>query len=355
MSDNRDYRERLVDEQSLADYFEDHLGPADEYDISYHSEGHSNETLFIAWGDADLVLRRPPPGKTAETAHDVLREYRIMDALQGTAVPVPETVLACTDPSVLGCDFYVMYRVEGDVIRDREPDRFGTPDRRQQFGEQLVDTLVEIHAVDYDGVGLGELGRPDGYIERQVERWHKQFEWALAVTARERNLPQRDRVADWLDRNVPETSPNTLVHGDYKPDNVMVSPADTPEVVSVFDWELSTLGDPRFDLGWLLLYWRHAEDAPPAVPDLSPTFMEQEGYPSRGDLVERYETQSDIEFRHGRFYRTLAVYKLAALGEMFFRRHLEGNADNPMYPTMREGVPALFERATRIIDGDEPL
>ncbi len=347
------YFERLVDEDALATYLEGELGSVEEYSVSHHKEGHSNETLFVTWGERELVIRRPPPGETAETAHDVLREYRVMDALQDTPVPLSETVLACEDHDVMGSDFYVMERVEGDVLREREPERFG--DYREAIGHELVDSLVAIHEVDPREVGLDEFGRPAGYTDRQVERWGKQIEWATEVTGEEREVPTLRKVGDWLDANRPDSHPHTLVHGDYKLDNVMFGPGVPPELVAVFDWEMSTLGDPLADLGWMLAYWRDPKDPDPAVPELTAQFMEREGYPTRRELVARYETQSGIEFEHGRFYRALAVYKLAALGEMFFRRHLEGNSDDSMYPKMEERVPALAERAERIIEGDEPL
>ena len=313
-----DYLSRIVDEAALADYLEPNLGPADTYQIRHHQEGHSNETLFITWGDEELVLRRPPPGETADTAHDVLREYRVMDALQETDVRVPRTILDCEDHDILGCDFYLMERVEGDVIRETEPNRF-TP------------------------------------LERQVERWHDQFEWASEITADERKVPAIATVGDWLDDNRPATYPETLVHGDYKLNNVMYGPADDPEIVGIFDWELSTRGDPRFDLAWLLTYWRDASDPEPLIPELMTRIPEREGHITRGELVNRYEEVAGIEFEHGQFYRALAVYKLAALCEMFFRRYLEGNSDDPMYPKMRDRVPALAEWAKRIVDSDEPL
>jgi aminoglycoside phosphotransferase (APT) family kinase protein len=352
---NDDYLNRIVDEESLADYLERELGPADEYEIDRHQEGHSNETLFVTWGDQELVLRRPPPGEKADTAHDVLREYRVVDALQETDVRVPTTVLASNDHSVVGSDFYLMERVEGDVLRDEEPARLADPDSRARIGNELVDRLAEIHAVDYEEIGLGDFGRPDGYTERQVERWHEQFDWAFEVTADERGIPAVAEVESWLDDNVPDSYPYALVHGDYKPDNVMFGRGEPPEIVGIFDWELSTLGDPRFDLGWLLTYWRDADDPEPAIPELVPTFTEREGYPTKADLVERYEATTGTRFEHGRFYRVLSVYKLAALCEMFFRRHLEGNADNPMYPKMRERVPAMADWAKRILEGEEPL
>lgn len=353
MSEN--YYERLVDEDALVAYLEANLGEADDYDIARHQEGHSNETLFVTWGDRELVIRRPPPGETADTAHDVLREYRVTNAVADTDVPVPDPLLACEDHDVIGSDFYVMERLEGDVLREGEPDRFAELDHRRRIGEELVDTLAKVHDLEYEGIGLGEFGRPEGYTQRQVDRWGKQLSWAFEVTEDEREVPDLHEVGDWLRDNVPEEHPHTLVHGDYKLDNVMFAPGTPPELVGVFDWEMATLGDPRADLGWMLSYWRDAKDPEPSIPELTTRFMEQEGYSSRVELVERWEDGTGYEFEHERFYRTLAVYKLAGLGEMFFRRYLEGNSDDPMYPKMRNRVPALAARAKRIIEGDEPL
>jgi aminoglycoside phosphotransferase (APT) family kinase protein len=349
------YLDRLVDEDALADYLAAELGPADKYEVERFSGGHSNETLFVTWNDRDLVLRRPPPGETAESAHDVLREHHVMDALQNTEVRVPRTVLACEDRSITGSDFYLMEQVEGDVLRDEESDRFANPKARQQIGEELVDALAEIHGVDIEAVGLDDFGRPEGFLERQVDRWGKQSDWAFDVTAEEREVPVIEEVGAWLADNVPEESPTALVHGDYKLDNVLFAPGAAPEIVGIVDWEMSTLGDPLTDLAWLLAYWQDTDDAECAIPELVPTFAEREGYPTKGKLLDRYETATGITFENARFYRALAVYKLADICEMFFRRHLEGNADNPMYPKMRERVPAMADWAKRIVDGGEPL
>ncbi|NUB93166.1 phosphotransferase family protein [Haloterrigena sp. SYSU A121-1] len=353
MSD--EYYERLVDEDALVAYLGEHLGEVDDYEIERHQEGHSNETLFVTWGGEDLVIRRPPPGETADTAHDVLREHRVTAALADTDVPVPETKVACDDHDVIGSDFYVMERLEGDVLREDEPERFADPDYRRRIGEELVDTLAKIHRLDYEEIGLGEFGRPAGYTQRQVDRWGKQLSWAFEVTEDEREVPDLYEVGDWLEANVPEDHPHSLVHGDYKLDNVMFAPGTPPELNAVFDWEMATLGDPRADLGWMLSYWRDPKDPEPEIPELVTRFMEREGYPTRVELVDRWEELTGLEFEHERFYRTLAVYKLAGLGEMFFRRHLEGNADNPLYPKMEDRVPALAARAKRILEGDEPL
>lgn len=360
MADERDpgaddYFRRLVDVDALASYLEGEFGPAEEFEVRHHEAGYSNETLFVTWGDRKLVIRRPPPGETAETAHDVIREYRVLSALQDTEVAVPDTLRACEDHSIIGSDFFVMAHEAGDVLRETEPERFATPEHRRRIGEELVDTLAHIHGIDYEAVGLGDFGRPDGYTERQVQRWHKQLDWAFEVTADERTVPALRDVGAWLDEHCPESYPYELVHGDYKLDNVMYGPGTPPELVAVFDWELSTLGDPFADLGWLLAYWWDPGDPDPAVPGLMPTFMDREGYPTRRDLVDRYEKRTGLALENERFYRTLAVYKLAALGEMFFRRHLEGNSDDPLYPKMEDCVPKLAERATRIIEGEESL
>ena len=354
MSDG-EYFDRIVDVDRLAEYLESELGPADSYDVEHHQEGHSNETLFVTWGDRELVIRRPPPGETADSAHDVLREYEVMNALQGTDVPLPNTVAACEDHAVLGSDFYVMGRTEGDVLREGVPERFENPEARAAIGRELVDGLVAVHEVDYEAVGLEEFGYPPGFTQRQVDRWTKQLMWAFEVTVEEREVPKLYDVMEWLDDNVPEETPDTLVHGDYKLDNVMYGPGDDPQLVAVFDWEMSTLGDPFTDLGWMLSYWRDAKDPEPSVPELTAQFMEGEEFLTREELVERYEAKTGLTFENERFYRALAVYKLAGLGEMFFRRYLEGNSDDPMYPTMEERVPALADRAMRIIEGDEPL
>ena len=354
-----DYFDRIVDEASLRSYLADRLGEAGRFEVSHHQEGHSNETLFVTWGDRDLVIRRPPPGETAENAHDVLREYRVVDALQDTDVRVPATVLACDDHSVIGSDFYAMERETGDVLRDAEPDRFGASGARERIGHEMVDRLVEIHEVDYDAVGLehGDFGYPPKFTQRQVRRWSEQLTWAFEVTAEEREVDALYDVMNWLYDNVPDDDeyPSTLVHGDYKLDNVVFAPVDDPEIAAIFDWEMSTLGDPFTDLGWMLSYWREAKDPEPPTPTLASTFMEREGYPTRRDLVERYERKTGFEFDDPTFYWVLAVYKLAGLGEMFFRRYLEGNSDDPMYPKMREGVPALAEQAEMIIHGEMTL
>ncbi|THE64030.1 phosphotransferase family protein [Salinadaptatus halalkaliphilus] len=365
-----DYFDRLVDLDALEAFLADHLGPADDFGVDRHPGGHSNETLFVTWDDKDLVIRRPPPGETADTAHDVIREYTVIDALQDTEVPVPTTVVATEDHDIIGSDFYVMEKLDGIVIREGEPDQIETPADRTQLGAEMVDTLGAIHNVDYEAVGLEEFGRPDGFTQRQVDRWEQQYEWAFEVTTDAREIPEVHELTEWLQANVPEEYPHTLVHGDYKLDNVMFGPAggrdgspneragdareQPPEIVAVLDWEMSTIGDPFTDLGWLLSYWPDEDDATTKVGTAGDAeYLLQDGYHTRSELVERYEDATGYTFANDRFYRALAYYKLGGIGEMFFRRHLEGNADDDRYPLMEERVPELARQALRIIAGED--
>jgi len=349
----------LVDEAALAAFCREQLGGGADTDLTveHHGDGLSNETLFLEWGDRDLVLRRPPAGDHAEGAHDVLREARVMDAVGGE-VPVPEVVATCDDESVLGCDFVLLERLDGDVLRTSEPERFATADHRRTVGEELVDTLAEVHAVDHEAIGLaeGEFGYPEGYLERQVETFTEQLEWFLPTTEQDREVPHIREVGEWLADNVPDEADHTLVHGDYKLDNVMFAPGTPPEITGVLDWELATLGDPLADLGWMLVFWRDAGDAEPALPEgLVPTFMQQEDYPTRRELVARYEERTGREFTNERFYRGLAAYKIVTTTEAMYFRYRAGDADDPLYPALEAGVPKLATRAKRIIEGEEPL
>lgn len=351
MAEDRSYADRLVDERQLRTYLTSELGDSETFSVEWHQEGHSNETLFITWGDRELVLRRPPPGETADTAHDVGREFRVMSSLQGTPVSVPPTVLHCEDESIIGSEFYLMERVDGEVVRVDEPERFAAPERRAEMGRELVDSLAAVHNLDYESVGLGDFGRPEGYLRRQVDRWGKQLEWAASRTNRPDGLPGRDEVEAWLDEARPETSDHTLVHGDYKLDNVILAPGTPPRVNAVVDWELCTLGAPLSDLGWMLLFWHDDPDDAPLIPELMPAFTAREGYPSRRDLVERYEEQTGIAFDHPTFYQVLATYKLAGVCEMFYARYLAGDSDDPLYAAMDEGTPALLAYARDAIRG----
>lgn len=353
MSDEKAYVSRLVDEGQLQEYLRSTLGRAETFEIERHQAGHSNETFFVTWGNEELVLRRPPAGETAETAHDVGREYRVMDALADTEVAVPKMIGLCEDHSVLGSDFFLMECVEGEVIRLEEPNRFADPAHRQRLGQELVDGLAAIHEVDYEAVGLSEFGYPDGFMERQVDRWRQQLDWAVEKTGRGDQLPHREELESWLEENCPTDTDSTLVHGDYKLDNAIISSGTPPTIEAVLDWEMSTLGDPLSDLGWMLLFWHDDLDLEPVVPELIPAFVSRDGYPSRRDLIARYESRTGrtIADEDVDFYLTYATYKLAGICEMFYARYLSDNSANPMYAAMSQRVPSLLAYAHAVIEG----
>jgi len=353
MSEGGDeFFDRLVDLDRLEAYMTRELGEADRYNVTRHAGGSSNETLFVTWDDRTLVLRRPPPGETADAAHEILREYTVLEALQDTTVPVPETVLSCSDTDVIGAEFYLMEHVDGRIYRLGGDEQFGTPGSRRQVSEALVSTLASIHSVDVEAAGLNEFGRPAGFPRRQVERWAKQYEWAFEVTAAERAVPAVEEVTKWLLDAAPTDHPTGLVHGDYSIANVLFAPEEPPRIAAVLDWEMATLGDPLTDLGWLLLYW--PADDPPHCDDLYTTpftYLHREGYADRRHLVERYEAESGIAFTNRRFYRALASYKLGAICEMMYRRYIEGNSDSELHGSMADRVPALAKRARAITRG----
>jgi aminoglycoside phosphotransferase (APT) family kinase protein len=337
---NNEYINRLLDPDSLQSYLTETLGSADTFDFQRHQAGHSNGTLFIEWGEHDLVLRRPPPGETADTAHDITREFRVMSALQGTDVAVPPMVLECQDRSVIGSEFYLMERVEGEVIRLEEPNRLATPEHRAALGRTLVDSLATIHSLDCESIGLDDFGRPEEYLQRQVDRWQQQLEWAASRTNRPKGLPGREAVEAWLEDACPDATAHTLIHGDFKLDNLIIAPGTTPDINAIVDWELSTLGAPLADLSWMLLFWHDDPNNAPPIPKLMPAFTAREGYPTRRELAERYESQTDLTLENFAFYRVLAAYKLA------------DDSDDPLYAAMDSGTPTLMAHTREIISGD---
>jgi aminoglycoside phosphotransferase (APT) family kinase protein len=343
------HEQRLFDRELLEEYLREQLGPAEHSEIVRHPGGHSNETLFIEW-DGQYVLRRPPIGSSGGKAHDMLREYRIIDALQSTDVPVAETVFACSDPSIIGAEFYLMRRCQGDVYRPSNPPSYTSSIDRRAVGMAQVDTLARIHQVDVSAAGLGDLGHPSGFTARQIDIWDDQLQAAREVTHAERPINGTDAIVSWLRANRPEMAAPTLVHGDYKLDNLMYHPDDPRSVIAVFDWELCTVGDPLTDLGWMLLFWHDPGDLDVAMPNLMPRFTQQEGFPTRQSLIERYTELTGNRPKAMDFYEGLAAFKMIALGEMFLARHLRGESDDPLYPKMRSGVPELIDQTRGRLD-----
>ncbi|MGH2678606.1 MAG: phosphotransferase family protein, partial [Actinomycetota bacterium] len=308
--------------------------------VEKHEAGFSNETFYVSWGPKRWVLRRPPRGDILPTAHDMLREFRVLSGLTPTGVRVPRPVVACEDRSIIGVPFYLMERMEGVVIRDRLPGWTG-PEERRRIGQELVDALAELHAFDWRAAGLEGWGRPTGYLERQLRRWTGQLQLTVRLT---RPLPDLFAVGRWLEENLPGSPPAVIVHGDYKLDNVVLAPEPPARIAAILDWEMSTIGDPRADLGYLLSFWREPDDP---VDDLADQFgpTRQPGFLSRAELVERYAERTGRHPGDLTWYQVLATWKLAILLEGSYARHLAGVTDDPFFTRLKDGVPALAGRA----------
>lgn len=334
--------EPLVDPDRLAAWMDgQELAPGAPLQLERITTGHSNEVFALRRGDLDLVLRRPPRTPLSPTAHDVAREHRVMRALRDAGgVPVPEPVALCTDTTVIGAPFCLMRRLEGVVVRDRLPAELrGDPAVPTDLARMLVDTLADLHAVDWRAAGLEGFGRPDGYLARQVPRWTSQLE-----RYRTRPLPEVDEAARWLAEHVPTGQPPAIIHGDYKLDNVMVRAGLPVTPVAVLDWEQSTIGDPLVDLGWLLGLWvEPGEEQPFAGANLA--LWGGGPVPTRAELADRYAARTGADLTHLRFYCVLGLFKLACVMEGSYARYRAGTAEDPLFALLEEGVPALARRA----------
>lgn len=337
----------LVDPDSLRRYLAAALPGDGDFEVTRHQAGHSNETFFVRRGGTDWVLRRPPRPPYLPTAHDVKREYTVLSALKDTGARVPRTALYCDDESVIGAPFYLMERIEGTVIRDRVPAGIDNPADHRRIGEELVDALAEIHVVDYRAVGLDGWGKPSGYIARQIVRWTKQLEGATSLT---RPLPGYAKIAEWLAANQPPEQPHTIVQGDYKLDNVVYAPGSPARLAAVLDWEMATIGDPLADLGWMLSFWREPGDPPDPLHGALNDVFQGDGWPTRAELVARYEARTRRAMTDIRFYVALAMWKLGILLEGSYARHLMGTTDDPFFALLESGVPAIADRALALIE-----
>jgi aminoglycoside phosphotransferase (APT) family kinase protein len=316
--------------------------PAAEPPLSFEriSGGRSNLTYRVAdAGGRQWALRRPPLGKTLSSAHDMGREHRIISALSPTEVPVAPAVGICEDGSVNGgAPFYVMEWVEGPVVRSKqEAERLFDESARRAIGERVAETLVAIHAVDPDAVGLGELGRREDYVGRQLRRWKRQWEgWKT------RELELIDDVHRRLEARAPEQRETTLVHGDYRLDNMILAP--TGEVAAVVDWELCTLGDPLADVGMLMVYWAEPGDEVTALFD-PPTLAA--GFPSREEVESRYAERSGRDLSELDFFVALASWKLAIILEGVYARFAAGQygASDETFQAFADVVVRLAEAA----------
>ena len=333
-----------IDLPKVSAWFETNIpGYAPPLEFELIAGGRSNLTYRgVDGGGRAYVLRRPPTSHVLPTAHDMSREHRIISALGPTPVPVPAALGLCVDPEVNGQPFYVMGCVEGNVVRDEaEAEKTLTPEQRRTAGLDLADVLADLHAVDVDAVGLGDLARREGYVERQLKRWYGQFQQSAAMSGR--SVPAVDEMHGFLSSRIPEQGPAAIVHGDYRLDNTILGPDG--RIAAVLDWELCTLGDPLADVGLLMVYWGQAGDEYSA---LGAAATAAPGFPDRDEIRARYAARSGRDVSQLDFYVAFGYWKLACVLEGVYSRYSAGAGGGD-----RSGHELFADHVDRLADASQ--
>lgn len=326
----------------LLEHLPDARGPLT---VEQFPGGASNLTYLVRLGEMEMVLRRPPFGNRVKTAHDMGREYRVLSKLHAVYRPAPKPMLYCEDESVLGAPFYCMERRYGVVLRRKLPEGLVLdPSTLAKLNRAFVDNLVEFHHIDYEAAGLGDLGRPIGFTQRQIEGWNKRY-----LACRTEDWPDMQFLMDWFPQRIPPQSASSLVHNDYKFDNLMLDPHDLTKIVAVLDWEMCTLGDPMLDFGTALAYWVEAGDPPPMqVHAFGPTQLP--GSMTRRELTEYYGQKSGYDTSNILFYYSFGLYKVAVIIQQIYYRYVKGFTKDERFARFNKQVAALAQEAKRVID-----
>jgi aminoglycoside phosphotransferase (APT) family kinase protein len=308
-------------------------------EIAQFPGGHSNLTYLLRFGEAEIVIRRPPLGPVAPTAHDMAREFRWLAAMHRVFPLAPRPYVLCEDRQVIGSVFYAMERRRGLVVRTEEPAAINRPADRRRLSDAVVSTLADLHRIDVAANDLGALGKPTGFVARQVNGWAER--WHRAKTT---SLREMDDLAEWLQSHLPaDTVPPAVVHGDFKLDNLMLDAGDVGRIVAVLDWEMSALGDPLVDLGILLAYW--SPTAPPGQRDALTTVTNRSGYFTRDEILDCYGKRSTRDLANIRFYETFAVFKIAVVIQQIYFRYVQGQTTDARFATFDTRVAYLAQQA----------
>lgn len=338
--------EEVLDTARLDGYLKDHLpGYVGPPEILQFPSGHSNLTYLVRAGNREWVLRRPPFGSKVKTAHDMGREHRILSRLSRVFPPAPAPVLLCEDSTVLGAPFYMMERRSGLILRRDLPNGLDlAPDTARKLCENLIDTLADLHLLDYKAVGLEDLGKPQGYIERQVTGWTRRYR-----DSRTDDVPDILRAAEWLAAHRPPEKAASLIHNDYKFDNVVLDPQDPTRIIGVLDWEMSTLGDPLMDLGTTLGYWVQPDDTEEMqFIRFGPTH--RPGFMTRRELAERYGRRTGFDVSDLTFYYCFALFKTAVVLQQIYYRYVQGLTRDERFAPLIHGVRILAGGAVRALE-----
>lgn len=318
-------------------------------EINQFPKGHSNLTYLLSVGDREFVLRRPPFGKKAKSAHDMSREYRILKALKPVYKYCPEPFIYSEDEAIMGCPFYIMQRIRGIILRRDFPEGMNlTPAETRELYRKVLNVQYELHTVDYKQIGLENLGKPDGYVKRQVTGWCERYR-----AARTPDAPDSEKVMAWLTEHMPPDSKKPgIIHNDFKLDNIVLDESDTMNIVGVLDWEMATIGDPLMDLGSSLAYWIQKDDHPDLLAiRMMPT--DAEGAPTRKELVNLYSELSGIEIGNFDFYYCFGLFRLAAIAQQIYYRYYHGQTKDERFKSMIIGVHVLENAARRIVESKQ--
>ncbi len=313
--------------------------------IEQFPSGYSNLTYALNLGQRKLVLRRPPFGNQVKSAHDMGREYRVLTRLCAVYGPAPRPYLYCDDAAVIGDEFYVMERRCGAVLRGPQapPELASNPDLAGKLCESFIDNLARLHTLDYRAAGLDDLGRPAGYVERQVTGWTKRY-----ANARTDEVKSIEQLAAWLADNRPAERQPALIHNDYKYDNIMLDPDNLTHIVALLDWEMATVGDPLMDLGTALAYWIEPSDPEPRrLGAFGPTMLS--GSLSRRELVSRYAQATGFEIPVPLFYYCFGLFKLAVIVQQIYARYVRGHTKDERFSQLNQMVAALGMAGTEAI------
>ncbi len=328
----------------LAEYLPDNPGPVA---VEQFPSGHSNLTYLVRLGERELVLRRPPFGTKVKGAHDMSREYRVLSKLHPVYPPAPRVMVYCADASVLGAPFYLMEPIRGVIIRrDPPPELPFSAETARRLSESFIDNLVRLHALDYEQIGLGDLGKPQGYLERQVRGWIERYHGSET-----HDLGEVKRISAWLMERLPSTSDATLVHNDYKYDNVVLDPKDVTRIIGVLDWEMSTIGDPLTDLGTALAYWLDPTDS----AELRAIRWSPSMYPgslTRAELVERYIRATGRDSSNMVFYLAFARFKVAVILQQIYYRYHHGLTHDERFAAMPERIRIIVRASLDAIESN---
>lgn len=337
-----------LDELRLRGHLAQHLDEFDDnqtIEIEQFPGGHSNLTYLLTQGDQEFVLRKAPIGSTVKSAHDMSREYNVLSKLGPEYSKAPTPVYLCEKESILGSSFYLVERIRGLILRKDFPDTLAhSAEDHRQMCHSLINTLSELHQFDYEKLGLLKLGRPQGYTKRQVQGWSQRYQ-----KAKTDSIADVDLVGKWLSENIPPENQGTLIHNDFKFDNLVLAPDNKREVVGILDWEMATLGDPLMDLGTALSYWIQADD--PALLHnfrFAPTHLD--GMLSRTELAEAYNQATGRSIEHILFYYVFGLFKSVGIVQQIYYRYHQGLTSDPRFAQFIHAVRVLSAQAKLAIE-----